>query len=230
MRKLLSLLVFVFPLTLLGNDELSPEAQCAKNMQTLVRAIHAYHDTHDQFPPPASRGTDNKPLHSWRVLILPFIEGQAELYKAIRLNERWDSEHNKQFHDKMPKIFRCPACTLGNPERDTIYCLAVGNDMISIPISRGITYGDVHDGTSNTILMVERKTPVCWMDPTDVLQEHAYLGINKHDKGIGSQHPGGCNSAFCDGSTRFAKENIDLKILKAFLTRAGRETVQWPRP
>jgi hypothetical protein len=45
---------------------------------------------------------------SWRVQILPYLDDpQARaVYKNLRLNEPWDSEHNKQSLAAMPKVFR----------------------------------------------------------------------------------------------------------------------------
>jgi len=57
-----------------------------------------------------------------------------------------------------------------------------------------------------------------------VLQEHAYLGVNKHELGIDSEHLGGATVGICDGSQRFLKETLDLNVLKAVLTRAGGES------
>ena len=198
--------------------------QCAKNVRIFVLAFHNHHDNKNHFPPPFTVDATGKPLHSWRVLVLPYLE-QSALYQQIRLDEPWDSAHNKQFHDEMPAIFRCPANTLGNPNRDTVYCMVVGKDMIGVPDGKGISIEKITDGTSNTILIVERKTPVCWMEPTDVLQEHAYLGVNKHEQGIGSEHRGVVVVGLCDGSSHFLKEEIDIKHLKGVLTKAGSESI-----
>jgi hypothetical protein len=44
---------------------------------------------------------------SWRVQILPYLDDPKarEVSKKLRLNESWDSEHNKQFLASMPKAF-----------------------------------------------------------------------------------------------------------------------------
>jgi hypothetical protein len=197
---------------------------CSTQIRILLLSLHTHHDSQGKFPPPFTVDAKGKPLHSWRVLVLPYIE-QYELYKKIRLDEPWDSTHNKQFHDQMPTMFRCPACTLGDPKRDTVYCMVVGEETIGVPNGKGISWDKITDGTSNTIALVERKTPVCWMEPVDVLQEHAYLGVNKHELGIGSEHLGGVIAGLCDGSVYFMKEDIDHKWLKALLTKAGGENV-----
>ena len=56
--------------------------------------MHVHHDAKQSFPPAYTADKDGKPLLSWRVLILPYVE-QNELYKQFHLDEPWDSEHNK---------------------------------------------------------------------------------------------------------------------------------------
>jgi hypothetical protein len=97
--------------------------------------------------------------------------------------------------------------------------MVVGDETVGVPDGKGINFMKLADGTSNTIWLVERKTPVCWMEPTDVLQEHAYLGVNKHELGIGSEHEGGVAVGFADGSANFLKEGIPLEGLKILLMK-----------
>ena len=59
---------------------------CTNNLKQLALAMHTYNDYHKSFPPAYTTDEDGKPLHSWRVLILPFIE-QRGLYESIRLDE-----------------------------------------------------------------------------------------------------------------------------------------------
>jgi hypothetical protein len=47
---------------------------------------------------------------SWRVAILGTL-GYPELYKEFRLDEPWDSEHNKMLLAKMPSEFKTPQAT-----------------------------------------------------------------------------------------------------------------------
>ncbi len=197
--------------------------QCDNKMKQLGIAMHNHLDVKGYFPPAYTVDESGKPLHSWRVLILPYVDQQA-MYEAIRLDEPWDSEHNRQFHDKMPPIFRCPQLKKGKTNRDTGYCVVVGDDTFGRIGEKGLKIGKITDGTSNTLMILERKEPVCWMAPVDITQEDAYLGVNKKDEGIGSNHEAGIDAAFGDGSVRFVSETIDLDVLKAILTVSGGES------
>ena len=88
----------------------------------------------------------------------------------------------------------------------------------------------IADGTSNTLAIVERKTPVNWMDPTqEITQEEAEKGINTTESGLGGPHAAGkifgMNTCFFDGSTRVIGENIKPEILRAIITRNGGESI-----
>src|SRR5438093_7201056 len=74
------------------------------NLKQLALAMHNYHDTYGHLPPAALKNKKGKPLLSWRVALLPFVE-EDKLYKEFRLDEPWDSAHNKKLLAKMPKLF-----------------------------------------------------------------------------------------------------------------------------
>src|SRR5262249_51188758 len=83
---------------------------------------------------------------------------------------------------------------------------------------------DVTDGTSTTIIAGEVASdfkawgdPMNWRDPQ--------LGINRSPKGFGSVFPGGANFVFVDGSARFIKNSVDLRVLKALSTPSGQEKI-----
>jgi RNA polymerase sigma factor (sigma-70 family) len=101
-------------------------AQSRNNLKMIAIAMHNYNDTMGYFPPAAIYGKDGKPLLSWRVLLLPYIEQQA-LYKEFHLNEPWDSAHNKKLLERMPKTYLIP----GQKEKSaTYYQVFVGEDTI----------------------------------------------------------------------------------------------------
>ena len=93
----------------LADDEIDAarRAQSMNNLKQFALAMHNYHDTNGKFPAASSFDKDGKPLLSWRVHVLPYLE-QAELYKQFHLDEPWDSEHNKKLIEKMPNVLASP--------------------------------------------------------------------------------------------------------------------------
>ena len=211
-----------------ANRAAARRMQCTNNLKQIALAMHTYHDANRQLPPVYTIDKNKKPLHSWRVLLLPYIE-QMGLYEKIRLDEPWDSEWNKQFHNQCPSGYQCPQAVSKDPNIKknglTTYSVIVGKGAYPDDGKR-YEFSMITDGTSNTLYVVERSTPVCWMDPAnEITQEVAEKGINKEKDGIGSVHPGGVNAGFFDGSVRFISETIDLKQLKALITRNGGELI-----
>jgi hypothetical protein len=210
--------------------------KCSNNMRSIVLAFHDYHDTHNALPPLYTVDENGKPLHSWRVLILPYIE-QQQLYWQIKFDEPWDSEHNKQFHHLVIPTYACSDNTLAKPGAACTYSVIAGerpgrvfSDDDGNPISTrtGFTpaakaretfsenFGTIADGLSNTLALVEVKQPFCWMDPTaDVTLDELAKGINKPDGRLGSPHEKGMNVVLFDCVFRFVLETTDPKILRA---------------
>lgn len=190
------------------------------NLKQIMLAFHNYADTYREFPKPISRDDDGKPLLSWRVAILPFIE-QMELYNEFHLDEPWDSEHNIKLLERMPAIYADPGIQLAPGM--TVYQVPVGEGLLFT--SEGRTqFRDILDGTSNTIALFESaaEQAVPWSKPEDV-------EISQDDPlaNMGDYRQGGFNVGFADGSVRFISENVDPELFWKLLTRAGGEPVQF---
>ncbi len=217
--------------------EAARRMQCANNLKQLALCMHNYYSNYGEYPPAYTVDASGKPLHSWRVLLLPYMY-QQKLYDEIRLDEPWDSDHNRQFHSRMPSMYRCPSEKDGgllrylidrypNMERGNLNCsysIVVGDQTV-FPGPKSTKNGDITDGTSNTILIVERLVPACWMAPThEITFEDASLGVNASLNGPGSAHAGGCMAVMADGAEQYFSETISPELFKATLTRAGGET------
>src|SRR5271157_1572247 len=195
--------------------------QCTNNLKQIGLAMYNYHERHKTFPPAYSVDKAGKPLLSWRVLILPDLDQEA-LYKEFRLDEPWDSEHNRALIDRMPPTYRCPG---GSSKRadlgKTTYLTPRGKATI-FPGSEGIKMQKITDGTSNTIFVVDagNDRAVTWTKPDD-WDVDPRLDL----KGIFGHHPGGTPFSFADGSVRFIKETVDPKTLEMLITRDGGEVI-----
>jgi hypothetical protein len=110
-------------------DCFAPRPICKNNLRQLNMALQLYHDTYGSFPPPYVADASGRPMHSWRVLILPFIE-QAPLYKQYRFDEPWDGPHNRKLHDAIVPAFSCPAHDAQMPPTEASYLAVIGPETI----------------------------------------------------------------------------------------------------
>ena len=84
---------------------------CKKNLDDISAAMDNYHDKHGHFPPAFTTDNNGNRLHSWRTLLLPFLD-QAALYETIDLNKPWDHPDNAQARDTKLEIFHCRSANL----------------------------------------------------------------------------------------------------------------------
>jgi len=198
--------------------EAARRAQCTNNEKQIGLAVLNFVSANDKFPPAAKCDPSGKPLLSWRVMILPFLEQQG-LFNQFHLDEPWDSPNNKPLVDRMPDVFKCPSDV--QPSQGlTTYQVIVDPRSLFTGKPTGVGIGDVTDGTSLTLTVVEAATPVPWTKPEDLsLDSKAPLF------GMGSKHPGGLNALFADGSVHFIKTSINPGLLRALVTRDGGETI-----
>jgi hypothetical protein len=188
------------------------------NLKQIMLSMLNYESAYGKYPTQAKYSADGKPLLSWRVLVLPFIEENA-LYQQFRLDEPWDSDHNKALIPLMPAVFLDPASTHASAEGLTNYLASSGPGALMNGTPEGARMASLRDGTSNTIAVVqvsdERAVP--WTKPEDFSPDAtnptAGLGIT----------PQGFLAAFCDGHIRLISPTIDGDALKAMLTTAGGE-------
>ncbi len=202
--------------------EAARRAQCTNNLKQIGLAMHNHASATGALPRPAITDKNGKPLLSWRVAILPYIEQQA-LYNEFKLDEPWDSPHNKALLKEMPRTYLCPSWTPTGPGMTT-YQVFQGPGTMFEPGKR-TQMAQVFDGTSNTILVIEAKNAVPWTRPDDIEFDPAAAGDRQTLFGVFSKHPGGFITLFADGSVHFIKRTIHPIVLKALITRAGGEVV-----
>jgi Protein of unknown function (DUF1559) len=183
------------------NDE-SARGERTNNLRQIGIAMHNYHDTYQGFPASAICDKKGKPLLSWRVSILPYIE-QQELYKEFKLDEPWDSDHNKKLIEKMPKIYALP--NVNNPGKTHFRVFTGGGAVFDVIQQTKIQ--DISDGTSNTVMVVESAEPVIWTKPEDLEFDPEKPIVKKLLRFVDDV----AVVAFCDGSARFIKKKVEEK-------------------
>ncbi|HYT87230.1 MAG TPA: TIGR03067 domain-containing protein [Gemmataceae bacterium] len=200
-----------------GAGQTAQQRASANNLKQIGLAMHNYHDTYKKFPTNAIYSKDGKPLLSWRVAILPFIDENA-LYQQFKLDEPWDSEHNKKLLDKMPMVYAPVGGAAAGPNT-TFYQVFTGPGTI-FEGTTGIRLPAITDGTSNTILAVEAGKAVPWTKPDDIP-----FDPKKDLPTLGGLFKEGFNILMADGSVRFVRRGFDVPTLRAAITRNGGEVL-----
>ncbi|MFO0961175.1 MAG: DUF1559 domain-containing protein [Isosphaeraceae bacterium] len=233
--------------------QVAKRAKSVNNLKQIGLAMHNFHSAYNCFPPAVIFGPDGKPWHSWRVLILPFIE-QANLFNKYDFGQPWNSEHNLKILDEMPDVYRDPIHD--DPRGHVTHYVAITGkaagpqgapfasdgpkqgDPKNAPLGQGLGIATFTDGTSNTILVVPadpgRKIP--WTKPEDTEIDTRPPGkfaeFGKPD-GIptfytmnGQKGAAGVAPVlFADGSVRGIAATTNPVVTHALETRNGGEVI-----
>ena len=143
--------------------------ECSNNMKILSIALMSYHSEYNTLPPAYIADEEGKPMHSWRVLILPFLEEQF-LYDQYDFNEPWDGPNNIKLLNQMPEFYACPAAHHHQPgdEFCTNYVAITGtNTMWTKESPRRMDIGS--ESNTKTLLLTEfDDTKIPWLKPEDI--------------------------------------------------------------
>ena len=186
-------------------------------LRQLCLAIVHYESTNSTFPPAANVDAAGQPLLSWRVHVLPYL-GEVELYREFHLDEPWDSPHNRQLIDRMPKVFE-PASKPGH----TRFLGAAGEGLF-FDASRARKIREFRDGVSKTINLVEvnDESAVIWTQPGDwqVDLSQPYSGLAKDDEGM-------FVASAVDCATFALRRGTNAEAFAGFLTVDGGESLDF---
>jgi len=225
-----------------------------RNLRTILLAMHNYHSANGAFPAAAFRTRFGVPLLSWRVAILPYLDQKA-LYDEFHLDEPWDSPHNKTLIPRMPPVFQTPDLPAGegrtrfrgfrasfsvvtfdggvkhegtvipNEKLATMFD-SVQGQAAGAALPRGVSLGEVTDGTSNTAFLAVASQDVEWTKPEEIplTGPEASPPVSNHD-------PRGYILGMVDGSIRYLPKSTDRdRKLSKLATRAGGEVVSFDPP
>ena len=187
--------------------------QSRENLMRFTIAVHGYESTCGHLPTDITDPA-GKPLLSWRVAVLPYLDLEF-LYDQFKLDEPWDSPHNRKLAAHMPDVFRAPV--QGRTEVNTYYQAVAGPGAVFDPTAKVMTHF-IEDGTSNTLLLVEAGPPVPWTKPADIP-----FDPDGNPPVLKGPYTDAVHVAVADGSTFRMTPEPDADGLTAFITRAGSE-------
>jgi len=241
--------------------EAASRMQCQNNLRQIGLALHNYHGAMQQLPPGyvsglAADGTETGPGWGWGTHILPYLE-QDNLFRQVNLAVGIDQPAHAAVRVQPLKLFRCPSSrdnlptflTTGNPVEVAAanYVANFGNNHEAIEdnpsLGNGVFYrnsktrfGDITDGTSNTLFVGERSVKTgraTWTGAVTGADEAPALCLgavchtpnrpNPDVEEMSSDHPLGIMCLFGDGSVRPVNDTISHDVWIGLGSRAGGE-------
>lgn len=226
--KLIELVIVVAILAILAafllpnmrrSGEAARRSTCKNNFKQINIALHNYADDQGALPPAYTVDANGKPLHSWRTLILPYLD-EKPLYESIDLSKPWNDPINSEAYAKTLHVYACPSANL--PVGHTTSLALVGPECGFRP-TKPRRFEEFQDGISNTVWVVDVSAAeaVHWMNPGDSANQF-FLNFNDQSE---LSHSGGIQVALADGTVRFLTTNLPMATRRALSTIAGGEEV-----
>lgn len=241
------LIGLLFPPFISGRTPEECRDMCVSRLKQLALALHAYHEDFGSFPPAYIADADGKPSHSWRSLVLPYIDGgpgkgdvYTELEEKYSFDGLWNSPGNSKlsFDGRIHRHFCGSAyCCPDDPSRwdspveaDAASYFAVVGPQAAWRGADPVSLDDLPERGKRMILLIEaRGRNINWKEPKDLAYEDAAAGVNRFDgRGLSSEHTlgddyrhhplHGAYVAFVDGSVHFLPDDIPAEDLEAMLT------------
>jgi hypothetical protein len=180
-----------------------------------------YNEKYGSLPPAFVADKEGRRMHSWRVLLLPFL-GEQGLYGSYNFSEPWDGPNNRLLLERMPKIFACPL----DRDRDrfmTSYVVVVGRST-AFPGATTVSLDEITDDRTLTALVVEGAgASVQWLEPRDLDFDVMSFEVNgTFGMGVRAQHAPWVIMSDGHGESLDPKEWSSHKV-RALLTIDGGE-------
>jgi prepilin-type processing-associated H-X9-DG protein len=227
---------------------------CCSNLSQIGVGLQSYHQMYERFPVGCLECRVTFPHGrqlAWSAFLLPQTE-QQPLYDRIDFSKAFDSAENAEAAATVVDTYICPSVSRSSyliDGRAVSDYGGINGERIQFPglpprhndppkgvmlYERPITISEIRDGTSQTLIIAESAgwKDGQWINGLNIFDQ-AYAinfppdlahGIYPENE-IRSDHPGGANGLFCDGSARFLSETMELRTLAAICTRAGGEIV-----
>lgn len=202
--------------------DIARQLTCRSTLKQIGVALQEFCAVHGDFPPAYTIDPDGKRLHSWRTLLLPYLDQQA-LYDSIDLTKPWDDPVNVIARETEVWFYACPGAVIPGVEFDgskTTYLALVGPGWAfagAEPRARDA----IEDGAANTLAVIDvgADRAVHWMSPEDISAEIHF------DPQIEGNHPGVHNVLYLNGDYGELSPDTSHDEFTAMLTIASGESV-----
>ena len=187
------------------------QVHCTNSLRQIQIALESYHQQYGVLPPAYIADASGRPMHSWRVLILPFLKQQS-LYDRYDFSEHWDGPNNVKLLSSMPACFACPSQPPSIPNL-TSY-VAISGPGTMFPGNAPARFADDADGM--TLMVAEvANVNIPWTSTTDLDIRTMSFQINDPKRpGISSKHPRGANTIVHGSGCEFIQETMSVQYVR----------------
>lgn len=197
-----------------------------RNLEKVAAALNSYAADQGTYPPPFTVDSQNRKLHSWRVLLLPYL-GEEDLYNEFDLNLAWDHPVNQTIATyQMPSVYQHPSGMTAGRFNQCAYYYVVGNETL-FPSRGPLGPDDILDDPAQTILVTEgspKMNTMSWIEPVelDFSQMQGRIG-NAMGSEAGGWIDGGVAFVTADGRGHFLADTTEPATFRALITPRGGE-------
>lgn len=143
--------------------------QVSNDLKQLILAFHNFQQKYGGFVPRMTVSQDGKPLLSWRVHLLPFIE-RNDLYQRFHLDEPWDSPHNAALIPEIPQVYVTAGGDSVERGRTCVQAPMMRDSYWSGNSKEWQTFLQLSDSTETICFVVAPPSrSVIWTKPDDLL-------------------------------------------------------------
>ena len=209
---ILALLMALFLPATRSSRPAARRVQCVNNMKQIALALQNYETTYKVPPPLYTVDARGHPLHSWRTLILPYLDEEA-LYKSIDLAKPWNDPVNSRAAESPVNSYRCPEAH--GPNNTTTYLAVAGPEGI-VPFAKSRPRAETEDDQKSATVVIEagEENAVPWMAPVDG-DGSLVVGLGPATK---IHHWGGTNMVLADGSVMFLSAKASTEERRRILS------------
>ncbi len=171
------------------------QSRCIGHATRILVSLGQYQDKYGHLPPAVVFDKAGKPMHSWRVLLLEFID--SDLFKAYDFEEPWNGPNNKKFSVGMPECYSCPNDPEARKRHLTSY-VGVTGERTAFPSGKRVSLEKLLESEPRAPMFAEvTGSNIHWMEPRDICLTNAnYVLKGVRVSRICSLDPGGpvlCN-------------------------------------
>jgi prepilin-type N-terminal cleavage/methylation domain-containing protein len=229
--------------------ESAQRTDCMNHLRQQGLAILNYESAYGRLPPGAIQGpfpllsVPEGVSHSMWSVVLPYID-QAPIANRYRMDRAFDHIANQPAVTTSIRLLMCPN---GDPSRieewdsPTKYGAVADYSPLEVnpfladisiidpvscfesalPVNGMVKMTEITDGTSNTLLLAEAsgRPGIAWSSPMIA------VSLRQVFSGSNGLHRNGTPVCMVDGSTRFLRDSMDLRILGRLATRSGGEPI-----